>query len=1024
MPSVDIVARLKLAGEQFSSEFTQRMDRIEKEATTASARVSGAFEKLKGLGGITVAGLGVAAFAAAAQRALDYASSLGETSQQLGVTTRDLQVYRYAATQVGLGQEEMDKSLAKLTVQLGKASLGAEKPSKAFAALGVEVRDASGHVKTAGQAIPELADAISKIEDPARRAALEVELFGKTGQKLDTLLAGGSAQISELAANAARLGLVLSDSVIAQADEAADKISEMRQVLDAQFANAIAQNAGALVLLADAATRVATSMPEAIRQATGLARVLQNEGIVGYLRSDKARLDQASTPRGYAQAKISDYRDAADDYNRAKAGGGSQPAVDARLARARKLRADAIAAVAIADAQDRAAAAPKPTPAGDGIDSFLAGASPKPKSAGKSDAQREAEQRAKDGERASKALDEQIAKADDLARIEQTRLQYGDREADAQEAVARVRDQNRDIVERTVPQLQAAYGWTEQQARAALDTVRALEDQAELTSKQATDAKALAASAQERAKVEEDAARETERLQDEQRRRQEETVRGLADFYRDAFEGGSGSIWKTFKQMGLDAISEIAARYTLALLSGKSTDLGSIVSSASGTGSPLGSLIGGLGSIGGLLKGGSSAAGGINNVAQTLGIASSGGTAAAGSGLLGGLGGAGSALSAAAPYLAVAAVALPVISGLLKSTKKGSATIGFTGGDLGVTSTTGSSARFKAAADTAAGSVIAGLQNIADQLGGTLSGSPSVSIGVRHGDYRVDTSGSGKTKIKSGAIDFNDDQEAAVKYAIADALKDGVLTGVSAATKRLLAGDGDIDEQLAKAVQLESIPKLLKARLDPVGAAVDTVNDKFAAMVKVLDEAGASAEQRADAEKLYRLELDEAKASAKSAAASLEEFLSGLNAGSGSTLSLRDQEASAKAALDPYLAKIDAGVSIDQQAYLAAAQTFLGVERELHGSTQAFFDAQAAIQAATGKAISTIENATPISGSSADPFVKATAAAAEKTAAAAQTGNEIADTQTDLLRRIVEALESGGSGAGVSAFFADARGYA
>ncbi|WP_156679345.1 tape measure protein [Sphingomonas profundi] len=530
----------------------------------------------------------------------------------------------------------------------------------------------------------------------------------------------------------------------------------------------------------------------------------------------------------------------------------------------------------------------------------------------------------------------------------------------------------------------------------------------------------------------EQAARAQAEIDAQTYRRQEDNVRDLADFYASAFEGGSGSIWKSFKRQGLAVISEIAARYTLALLSGKSTNLGGIISSASGTGSPLGSLLGSIGSIGGLLKGGSTAAGGgINNVSQVLGFAETaggGGAVAAGGGLLGGASGLAGSLSAAAPYLAVAAVALPVISKLLKKTKKGSSTIGFTGDELGITSTTGNSAKFKAASIDAAGSVIEGLQNIADQLGGSLAGNPSVSIGVRHGDYRVDTSGRGITKKAKGAIDFDGDQEAAVKYAIADALKDGVLTGVSAATKRLLESGGDLDAQLQKAVTLESIPKLLKARLDPVGAAVDAVTEKFAGMVKILDESGASAEQRADAEKLYRLELEDARKSAGDAAESLKAFLDGMKTGSDSPYSLRDQETAARAALDPYLADINAGVSIDQQKYLAAAQSFLDVERELYGSTQAYFDALNTVQAATGKAIATIGNATPITGAAAaDPFAKATAAAAEKTATATSTATDLLDQMSGQLgdlpaiRAALEAIVARG-GTALSGLGA-ARGY-
>lgn len=202
-----------------------------------------------GLGDIASAATGVT-LVALAQRGLDYASSLGEVSQQLGVTTRDYQVYAYAASQAGIEQETMDKGLQKLTVTLGKARLGAEAPTKALDALGIKLSDLEG--KTAGEAIPLIADGLGKISDPAKRAALEVELFGKAGQKLDTLLAGGRGQIDELARAAADLGLVLSDEEIANADATADKLAEVKQVLEANVARVVADNAASILSLASA----------------------------------------------------------------------------------------------------------------------------------------------------------------------------------------------------------------------------------------------------------------------------------------------------------------------------------------------------------------------------------------------------------------------------------------------------------------------------------------------------------------------------------------------------------------------------------------------------------------------------------------------------------------------------------------------------------------------------------------------------------------------------------------------------
>lgn len=184
--------------------------------------------------------------------ALDYASSLGEVSQQLGITAEDLQIYRYAATQVGLSQEELDGGLSKLTRTLGDAQLGGKQSAAVFSALGVSIRDASGNFRTTSQIMPELIAAISSISDPARRAAIEVELFGRSGQKLDTLLAGGTAAMANMRKEAQASGMVLSDDLVQSADAAADSVAKLKKQLEVNVARVVAQNANAIYGLSGA----------------------------------------------------------------------------------------------------------------------------------------------------------------------------------------------------------------------------------------------------------------------------------------------------------------------------------------------------------------------------------------------------------------------------------------------------------------------------------------------------------------------------------------------------------------------------------------------------------------------------------------------------------------------------------------------------------------------------------------------------------------------------------------------------
>ncbi|MBL9066455.1 MAG: hypothetical protein JNN10_09200 [Sphingopyxis sp.] len=189
---------------------------------------------------------------AAGKESLEYASSLGEVASQLGTTTKALQEYRYVATQTGIEQDEMDKGLARLSKTIGEAAGGNEKAAKMFDRLGISIRDSSGNVKDAGDLLPEIADAYTKLGSAAEQSALSAEVFGaKLGQKLNPMLAEGSKGILAMRDRANDLGLVLDDAMIQNADEAADKISELSQFIKMKFTATVADNAKAIGSLAD-----------------------------------------------------------------------------------------------------------------------------------------------------------------------------------------------------------------------------------------------------------------------------------------------------------------------------------------------------------------------------------------------------------------------------------------------------------------------------------------------------------------------------------------------------------------------------------------------------------------------------------------------------------------------------------------------------------------------------------------------------------------------------------------------------
>lgn len=508
-----------------------------------------------------------------------------------------------------------------------------------------------------------------------------------------------------------------------------------------------------------------------------------------------------------------------------------------------------------------------------------------------------------------------------------------------------------------------------------------------------------------------------------------EVYQTLGTVYEAVFSGRTRAITDDLARYGAQALSRVASRGIASLVTNLPPGLQNLLKGSLQEGS-------GYGALGGSVF--ASITGGRNNA-----------TAAAVGGVLGDVAGKalGPAVSSAiggslGKALGGAAGPIGSVVGGILGNVLGSALAGRKGGEARLTGSgsatvTSTGGAYRQAVGGAATSVQDGLARIAEQLGATV-GAFDLIIGQHNGSWRVRDSAGGwngkgglnfKGDSARGLKDFGDNQAAAIAYAIKNAILDGAITGISEASQRLLrqAGD-DVEKALNKALMIESIPKQLKAMLDPAGAAVDALNEKYQGLIAALNEGGASVDQISDAQRLYKLELAQVRESTVSASASLKDFLTSMKVGGDSPLSLRDQSAAASASLQPFLDQITAGEKIDQAKYQQAAKAYLDVERQLYGSTQAFFDKFDRIQEATTKAIAAIDNAAPIgSGTTKDPFAELTAKAAASTAANTQAANEIAEQNADLLGRIAAAMErmSGGGAAGFgSDFIGEARGFA
>ena len=137
------------------------------------------------------------AFVGLVKGAIDSADAFGKMSDQTGIAANTLQAYVNAGKLAGVSQETIDKGLRRLAQSMREADQGVATYKDSFDALGISVRTVDGTFKTSEQVLAEISDKFATMENGATKAALAMEIFGRSGASLINLLNGGAASLTE-----------------------------------------------------------------------------------------------------------------------------------------------------------------------------------------------------------------------------------------------------------------------------------------------------------------------------------------------------------------------------------------------------------------------------------------------------------------------------------------------------------------------------------------------------------------------------------------------------------------------------------------------------------------------------------------------------------------------------------------------------------------------------------------------------------------------------------------------------------
>ncbi|NUQ51008.1 MAG: phage tail tape measure protein, partial [Phycisphaerae bacterium] len=206
-------------------------DKLTKGLRAAQKRLEAFGAGLRSIGTrMTALGAGILApLAASAKTFANMGDSLDEMSARTGVSVETLSELALAAELSGADLETLEIGIRKMQKAITEAASGSKSAIDALAQLGLNVQDLVD--LSPEQQFKLIADRISKIDDPTRRAALAMEIFGKSGTRLLPMLQDGAKGLAKFQEQARALGLTVSTQAAKDAAVLADALDTVWRVL-------------------------------------------------------------------------------------------------------------------------------------------------------------------------------------------------------------------------------------------------------------------------------------------------------------------------------------------------------------------------------------------------------------------------------------------------------------------------------------------------------------------------------------------------------------------------------------------------------------------------------------------------------------------------------------------------------------------------------------------------------------------------------------------------------------------------
>jgi len=158
------------------------------------------------------------------KNALEFADSIGDMADRLGMTSKQMSTLAYAA-------KMSDVEVGNLESTIKRMYVSAYKNSEAFQVLGVQIKDSSGRMRSGYDIFVDVAEAFEKMPDGVGKSSAAIEIFGKSGADIVPLLNSGKDGIVAFGEEAKRLGVLVEEETAKSADRFDKWVKKQTEVI-------------------------------------------------------------------------------------------------------------------------------------------------------------------------------------------------------------------------------------------------------------------------------------------------------------------------------------------------------------------------------------------------------------------------------------------------------------------------------------------------------------------------------------------------------------------------------------------------------------------------------------------------------------------------------------------------------------------------------------------------------------------------------------------------------------------------